>query len=893
MPIGPGSRFGPYEVTALIGQGGMGQVWRAHHVGLKRDDALKVLPDAFASDPGRLARFQREAQVLASLNHPNIAHVYGLEHTEGVQALVMELVEGTTLADRIAQGPIPVDEALPIARQIAEALEGAHDQGIIHRDLKPANIKLRQDGTVKVLDFGLAKALDSLPAVGVDATASPTITSPAMMTGQGILLGTAAYMSPEQARGKFVDQRTDIWAFGCVLYEMLTGQRAFAGEDVTDTLAAVVRGEPSWDALPSAVSPTVRMVLRRCLHKDVRQRVADIRDVRLAIDGAFETPVAERRESTMSAPLVPRWRRAIVHAALFVLGGAIVGGAVWSLTRPESGRVLRMQLVRESSALRMQGFRPDITITPDGTRVVYRGDGQLFVRDLDQLESRVLARLGDPNDPFVSPDGQWVGFAQSNVLKKVSITGGPVVTIGEIDGLTRGASWADNGDIVFATNLPDTGLQRVSSDGGQPVVLTTPDQADETDHLWPEWLPGNQAVLFTIWPVDGILDLAQIAVFDLRTHTRTILVRGGYNAHYVASGHLVYGAGGGLRAVAFDLPTLSVRGSPVPVVDQVVTTGTGAVNAAVAKNGTLTYVAGSAYSVSHLVWLDRAGRVEGSLANLVTNLRSLALAPDESRVVHQSGTGALGAVWITDLQRNVTARVTSGTDPLWSPDGGRLAIAANVVTGGSGQVLALPVAGGEPQVLFESKLGQQVWTEDWHPGGDRLAILLVDGGIDRGAVISTQSEATVIFDEASQLDEPHFSPDGKWIVYNANRDGGGMEVYLVPFPPTGQRVQVSSNGGGQARWRGDGRELFYLTPTGTMMAVDVDIRSGLRLGVPRVLFESGIGNLNLTLDQYAVTRDGQRFLVSRPAETPDGTNAATMVVVTNWHEELKRRVPAN
>ena len=526
-------------------------------------------------------------------------------------------------------------------------------------------------------------------------------------------------------------------------------------------------------------------------------------------------------------------------------------------------------------------------------------DSTVFVAiELDQLEPRALTRLGAPTDPFISPDGQWVGFVDANVLKKVSITGGPAVTISEIDGVSRGASWGDDGDIIFATNSTDTGLLRVSSDGGQPDVLTRPDtQAGTADHLWPQLLPGNQAVLFTIWPAEGSGDLAQIAVFDLRTRTHTILLRGGYDAHYVTSGHLVYRAGGGLRAVAFDLATLSVRNSPVPVIDQVITAATGAVNAGVARNGTLIYVAGSAYSVSQLVWLDRAGRGQGALTNEVTNLRSIALAPDERRVVHQSGAGTLtginASIWITDLQRNVTSRVTSGTDPVWSPDGERLAVAANVVTGGAGQVLAFPVAGGEARVLFEAKPGQQVWTEDWHPGGDRLAVLLVDPGIDRGAVVSTQSEPPVIFDEANQLDEPHFSPDGKWIAYNANRDDGGMKVYVVPFPPTGERVQVSSAGGGQARWRGDGRELFYLTPTGTMMAVDVDTRAGLKLGVPRPLFESGLPNPNLTLDQYAVTRDGQRFLVSVPARAREGASAATMVVVTNWHEELKRLVPTN
>ena len=389
----------------------MGEVYRARDAGLNRDVALKVLPDLFAADPDRLARFKREAQVLASLNHPNIAHVYGLEQSDGVQALVMELVEGPTLADRIAQGPIPIDEALPIAKQIAEALEAAHEQGIIHRDLKPANIKVRPDGTVKVLDFGLARALEPTSSSGVDATASPTITSPAMMTGVGMLLGTAAYMSPEQAKGRPADKRSDVWAFGAVLYEMLTGRRAFDGEDMTEVLGAVVRLEPKWDALPNDVPPPIRMLLQRCLVKDRRRRIADIAAALFVLE--HQTGLAAA--GTASSAVVrrtPLWRRVGALTSVLFVVAAATGAAVWFATRPVPPSVVRTAITTSgSAALSLQGSDRDVVITPDGSRVVYRGNNQLLVRRLDQLEPTVLSGLGAPRGVFISPDGQWVGFS--------------------------------------------------------------------------------------------------------------------------------------------------------------------------------------------------------------------------------------------------------------------------------------------------------------------------------------------------------------------------------------------------------------------------------------------------------------------------------------------------
>ncbi len=481
MPLDVGSRLGHYDVTALIGEGGMGQVYQATDTKLNRQVALKILPEAFASDPDRLARFQREAQVLASLNHPGIAAIHGLEESGGQRALVLELVEGPTLADRIRQGPIPIDEALPIAKQIAEALEAAHEAGVIHRDLKPANIKVRDDGTVKVLDFGLAKALD--PSPDADPSQSPTLTAAA--TQMGVIMGTAAYMSPEQARGKPVDKRADIWAFGVVFLEMLTGRRVFEGEDVSMTLSSVLQREPDWTRLPSAVSPSLSVFLRRCLEKDPKQRVGDMQDVRLAMEGAFETVISSPTEPPTIPPLRV-WQRPIPATVVALALVVITGLAVWNAMQPESPRVVRFSVAHdEALPLTIAAVSPDIAISPNGEQIAYLTGGtptgaeQLHVRPLAALTSEILLADGRLLSPFFSPDGESVGFYDLSggpVLHRVSVRGGPRSTICSLPGQLRGASWGADGTIVFATSSLDTGLWRVAAVGGEPEMLTTPSQ---------------------------------------------------------------------------------------------------------------------------------------------------------------------------------------------------------------------------------------------------------------------------------------------------------------------------------------------------------------------------------------------------------------------------------
>jgi Tol biopolymer transport system component len=894
MSLAPGTRLGPYEVTALIGEGGMGKVWRAHHTGLKRDDALKVLPDAFASDPERLARFQREAQVLASLNHPNIAHVYGLEQADSVQALVMELVEGPTLADRIAQGPIPTDEAVPLAKQIAEALEAAHEQGIIHRDLKPANIKLRPDGTVKVLDFGLAKAVAPVAITGGDVTASPTITSPAM-TQMGIILGTAAYMSPEQAKGRQVDKRSDVWAFGAVLYEMLSGQRAFKGDDVSDTLAAVLRQDIDWTALPASTPVSVRRLIARCLDRDLRRRLRDIGEARIVL----EDPAAPGRGDAGGVPALapPRslWRRAMPIATALV-GALLAAGSVWLLIRPAPPSVVRTTVTTSGlTALALSGIDRDIAITPDGSRIVYRGTNQLLVRALNQLEPTVLSGLGAPRGPFLSPDGQWIGFFDGTTLKKVAITGGPPVAIATLRSLAQGgATWGPDGTIIFGTSAPTTGLQRVSAAGGEPTVITKPAlERGERDHRWPEFLPGGGAVLFTIVPTEG--SDPQIAVLDLQTGMSKVLIRGGSHAHYVPTGHLVYGVTGTLRAVPFDLGRLDVAGTPAPVLDGVVTTGNGAADVAVAANGSLVYVPGrDGARQRSVVSVDRQGRSSPLPGLPPDSYRDVRVSPDGGRLALATEAD----VWTYDVVRATLSRLTtdaaSDRSPLWTPDSQRIIFRSTRAR--YPELFWRPAdgTGRDERLLTRAKELIDLYPSGWSADGRQLLFTEAPspGQCAIGQMpIERPSDANMLVTSESCDAHAAVSPNGRWMAYRSNVSGQD-EIYVERYPELGNRQQISTGGGQVPVWSRDGRELFFPSRDGRqMLAVPVQSGSTLVAGRPQLLFETAM-IVSISGRPYDIAPDG-RFLIIIPggqADAGSGT-ASNLIVVQNWFEELKRLVP--
>ena len=901
MALQPGTRLGPYEVTAQIGVGGMGEVYRATDTKLKREVAVKVLPAALAADPERLARFQREAEVLASLNHPNIAAIYGLEEADKTKALVMELVEGPTLADRIAQGAIPIDEALPIAKQIAEALEAAHEQGIIHRDLKPANVKVRPDGTVKVLDFGLAKALE--PAgTSPGLSQSPTITSPAM-TQQGVILGTAAYMSPEQARGKTVDKRADVWAFGCVLFEMLTGRRAFAGAEVSDVLASVLAREPDWTLLPPGLSSVLSTFIKRCLDKNAKQRVPDIAAMRLALEGAFETAVSPTVESAVVVePAV--WRRALPVAVALVVGGL----AMWAVMRPAPqppAPVERFVATTPATAPFAPSLRQSLAISPDGTRIVYRastdGTNHLYVRPVGQLEGyRLFSTPANVSTPAISPDGAWVLFrtAQDNTWRKVSILGGPPLTLFPTPAgtNTRGASWGPDETIIFAHI--GTGLFRgPTGGGGEPTVLTTPDaERGETSHSWPEVLPGGEAVLFTIDRGPGV-EGKELAVLDLATMEQKVLLPGGSHAQYAATGHLVYGAEGTLRAVPFDLARLEVTGDPVPLLEGVMTASNGLVQFSLSANGSLLYAAGDSQgAVSRsLVWVDRQGQEEAIPAPART-YAYLRLSPDGTKVALDIRDQE-NDIWVWDLTRTTLTRLTfdSGLDrtPVWTPDGQRIAFSSQ--RDGAADLFWQAADGtGTVERLSESSTNFQYPTS-FSPDGTRL--VFADTPRDIAVLaLADERQTTSLLQTTFSERNGELSPDGRWLAYQSD-ESGQQEIYVRPFPDidTG-RWQVSTGGGSRPLWARSGEELFYLAPDGAVMRVAVKGAATFRADTPTRLFQGpyfapATGRIFRT---YDVSPDAQRFLMIKEGGGAEDTSAApSLIVVQNWTEELKRLVPVN
>ena len=883
MALEPGRMLGSYQVTALIGEGGMGQVYQATDTKLNRQVALKILPEAFAADPDRLARFQREAQVLASLNHPNIAAIHGIEESDHTRALVLELVEGPTLADRIAQGPIPVDEALPIAKQIAEALEAAHEAGVIHRDLKPANIKVKDDGTVKVLDFGLAKALDTTPQG--DPSLSPTLTAAA--TQMGVIMGTAAYMSPEQARGKPTDRRADIWSFGVALFEMLTGQRAFAGEDVSVTLADVIRADLSWEKLPSDLPPTLATYLRRCLEKDPSQRIRDIGDVRLAMEGASDVETPPPREVM---PYQPRlWQRPIPVSFAAVVLAAVAGLAIWSQIGPAALSLTRFVIPLEVGSRLPTNPGYALAFSPDGQQLVYAADAdglqQLYLRSVDQLRAVPLRGTEGGQNVFWSPNGEWVGFQAEGMLKKIAVAGGTAETVAPHSALPGGASWGADDFIVFG-NAPNSPLLRVSAQGGEPEALTSIDSDQgEVGHHHPQILPGGRAVLFTAW--HGFGETSRVGLKQLGTDGHRILFPGA-SAVYIPTGHIVFERNGSLWAVSFDLDSLQATGTPVPVLDDVWRTAGNTAHFTVSVDGSLVYAQSIvAETESMLVWVDREGNEE-PVTPPYDRFVYPTLSPDGTRIAVLRG-GAPGSVWIWDLERaNLAGRVTEGVSnyPVWSPDGMTLALGL----GSLFDIHTIPADGSgaaEPLVMSDdiSIPGS------WSPDGQELLYYEVSSG-QTGRDIwkaTVGGGAEQILATSADESAPRLSPDGQWLAYVSDQSGI-RRVYVQAYPPGGEVIPISTGQGTEPIWSRDGRELFY-RDADQMLSVQVTIDSGFTAAPPQVLFtgsyardasQGGIPN-------YDVSQDGQRFLMVRNT----GGAPSALVVVQNWLEELKRLVPGD
>ena len=901
-----GSSFSHFRVTSKLGEGGMGEVWCAEDTKLGRNVALKMLPDAFAQDPDRLARFEREARVLASLSHANIAGVHGLEEIDGKHFLVMELVDGETVAELIQRGPVPVEEAAQIAKQIAEAVESAHENGIVHRDLKPANVKITPEGQVKVLDFGLAKALspEAMSGSGVsqDLSLSPTLTQ--AMTGIGVLLGTAGYMSPEQARGKPVDRRADIWAFGCIVYEMLTGQRLFAGETATDVIGAIVHKEPDLDELSSTVPKRIRRLLERCLEKDASRRLQSIGEARIALQEWLENPEEEQvvPEQTVS----PGWRR---WAPWAVAGGALIFVLLQAFgllgSRGSAPEPVRSSTIEVGEEGLFSGFGTSAVLSPDARILAFvtgtgNEGGHIHLRHLDRFGVAEIATGGAgnaPYQPFFSPDGEWLGYVTPSELKKVSTAGGAPITLCKVD-LSRGAAWGEDETIVFSPS-PRSGLMRVSSAGGEPEPFTELTGSD-ISHRWPQWLPGGKAVLFTSASQEADnFEGANLEVIHLETGERKVVHRGGYHGRYVETGHILYVHEGTLFALPFDLKKLEPSGSQMPVLEDLDSTVVqGGAQFDVSGNGVLVYASesqeGDPFPVT---WVDRDGRAEtlwpepGLYANPD-------LSPDGRKLSLSLLRGNNIDVWIYDLERNVATRLTFDesydADQVWSPDGRFLAFSSNRGSGNNAIYRKAADGSGEVELIAEPGEMPSLYPTSWSPDGQWITVWTSNSDI---YVLNVESGALEPF-QTTDFSEfnPGFSSDGRWISYESN-ESGRLEIYVRAFPSGGGKWQVSDGGGALARWSADGRELFYRTDDG-IMAVEIDGRGEtFEVGTPRKLFEgpflggtNGISIGGYIFPDYTVSADGSRFVMFAGREE---TGRATSVrLVTNWFEELRRLTAA-
>jgi len=885
MPLATGARLGPYEVLTPIGKGGMGEVWQARDTRLGREVALKTLPEAFATDAQRLARFEREARLLASLNHPNIGSIYGLEESAGGHVLVLELVEGETLADRLRRGAIPIDEALALALQIAEALEAAHEKGVIHRDLKPANIKITPGGQVKVLDFGLAKTFeDGKTDVGSDPVASNAPTLAIGATQHGIVLGTAAYMSPEQARGQPTDRRGDIWAFGAVLYEMLTGRQAFGGATITDTLAAVLESDPAWDALPT-LPPRVRNVLECCLQRDRRHRLRDIGDVRLTLEGRFG---AAGTTVVPGEARPPRWRVAMLLAAGATAGAVVVGAAVWVLGGLSAPPVSE---IRTEISTPYTTDPVSLALSPDGQKLVFvataEGRSQLWLRRLAATSVTPLAGTEGAAYPFWSPDSQDVAFFAGNQLKRIDLAGGPAQVLANTPP-GRGGTWNGDGVIVFAPT--DGPLLQVADTGGEPVAVTQVEAPQQSNHRFPHFLPDGQHLLFI---VRGEADVEGVYVTSLDgSPMRRVIDADPATAKY-ALGHLFFVRQGALWAQPFDTTRLEVTGEPFNVAERVAMreSGQAGLGAAVSvsASGSLAFRAEAVRGEQQLAWFDRIGERIRTLGGPdPADPRNPELSPDGRQVAIERTVNGNQDIWLLETDRGILNRLTvdEAVDEhaIWSPQSRDVVFQSNR-SGTFDLYRRSTVAGGTAEVVLStpnyksptdwSRDGRFVLFRQTAPEtGYDLWALPMDGDGGPIPVVQTGNE-----ERGGQ-----FSPDAKWVAYQSNRSGR-FEIYLQAFPTPVGEWQVSTDGGTQVRWRPDARELFYVAPDGTLTAVPVALdveNQAVDLGTPVPLFRlrtPGGGGPGIQAQQYDVSPDGRQFLVNTLLEDE---SVAPVTLVQNW-----------
>ena len=882
MSLASGTRLGPYEIRSPIGAGGMGEVYRAKDTKLDREVAIKVLPESFALDADRVARFTREAKALASLNHPNIAAIYAVETSPDLvsTALVMELVEGDDLSTIVARGALPLDEALPIARQMAEALEAAHELGIVHRDLKPQNIKVRADGTVKVLDFGLAKALDRTLDSGpgaLDAANSPTLT--VRGTQMGMIIGTAAYMSPEQAKGKSVDRRADIWAFGVVVFEMLTGRPAFAGDSITEVLGAVVLKEPDWSTLPATAPERLRDLIQRCLQKDPRQRQRDIGDAKLELDA-----IAGDTSTEAAAPASAGGRRGL---SMPVLAGAAlvvasVGLAVgWML--PRGGTVSSSVVTTRFIVSGPDGESPVApSITPDGRTLIFAAGNQLYKRDLGAFDATPMPGTNGAKMPMISPDGRWVAFFAGGKIKKASLAGGDPTTIVEAADNIPGAAWGPDDTIVFSRSWA-TGLSSVPVAGGEIRQLTEPDRANgERGHWRPHPLPSGH-LIFTILTTGSGVNDSRIGILDPKTGQHRVLFAGS-DAKYLPSGHVLYSHAGAWHLIRFDPVSETTTGDPVTVLGDAVGVTPDGGNAwdaiSVSDNGVLAYAPGPSYQQMELAWADRAGHME-SLGLPPHAVAEAALSPDGKRVAVTRVESGNSELWMVDVSRRTEDRLDikgSNSFGVWNSASDAVGFVS--IRKGEFDAYTVHADGSAVQALATKDFDEQImaWMRDgrfiekeWRPDGSTPLLLRQPGpdGATKELVANTATDTRI-----------SVSPDNRWMAYSSTRSGNS-EIYVHPIREGGASVRASSRGGGYPLWSLDGKELDFLRGRDVVSVSFRDDGGRAILGNEQLIFQVP-GSSRL----YGRSPDGRRFLVAHPSE-PDPVPGIR--VVLNWFDELKAK----
>jgi eukaryotic-like serine/threonine-protein kinase len=893
MSLMPGIRLGPYEIVSALGAGGMGEVYRAKDTKLNRDVALKILPDTFTHDADRLARFRREAQVLASLNHPHIGAIYGLDEANGQQFLVLELVDGESLDRRIARGSIPVDEALSIANQITEALEAAHEKGIIHRDLKPANIALTRDGSVKVLDFGLAKTTEPASGTSLDVTNSPTVTTPAMMTGIGVILGTAAYMSPEQAKGRPADKRSDVWAFGCVLYEMLTGRRAFAGDNASETIAAILRDNPDWTAL-SGVPAGIVSLLRHCLDKDRNRRPRDLADIRMWIDETLASP-GTAAAATSSLPQRDGRAIWILGAAAAIAIGALAVPAVryFRLGKPDAA-VTRFEVATPPTT---QPY--SFAVSPDGRQLVCVANGekgrQLWLRPLDSVAARPLTGTEGAAAPFWSPDSRAIAFFANGKLQRVDVDAGvPQVVTDPAGGGEGGGTWSKDGVIVFSVSgaRSNGGLMRVSAGGGVAVPLTRT-VGFQTIHTWPQFLGDGRRLLFFESSNQSQSSGVDLIGLD-GGEPRRVLASSA--AAVYASGHLLFVSEGVLVAQPFDETRGTLSGAPIAIARGVgPNDGWGRSAFSLSASGVLAHRAGTVVP-RQLVWLDRAGTVWGTVGPVDENTPlSHSLSLDGRRIVTTRSVQGNADLWIMDVDRGVFTRFTfdpaSDISPLWSADGTQVVFRSSRL--GVSDLFIKPASGvSEEQPLLVTPEGKM--PVDWSRDG-RFLMFVVDSPKTSADLwvlpMMGDRKPFPVLDTRFRESEGQFSPNGRWISYTSN-ESSRNEVYIRTFPDAGGKWQVSTTGGTSSRWSPDGRELFYLSPDRRLMSARIEVAPdgrSIKPGEPVPLFTMptgpALGGGTYSRANYSVGPDG-RFLINIDAEKP---LMSPITVVLNWQSALAAR----